>query len=112
MNGYANYLHISIVLLSFIIPAVSLVVGFETGGYSMPRFPPTTCVAVNPDVTFYSFILPITIIIALGGSLVVYMFCLLYGMNRSRAPYQWKTETKLRVCLNTQSPFYAVIVIK
>ena len=98
-KGYAKYLHFSLVLLSFVLPVVTLVVGFETGGYSMPRFPPTTCLAVNLDATFYSFILPITVIMALGISLVACMFCLLCGLNRSKAPYNWQTEINLRVRL-------------
>ena len=98
-KGYAKYLHLSLVLLLFVLPVITLVVGFETGGYSMPRFPPTTCLAVNPDAAFYSFILPITVIMALGISLVACMFCLLCGLNRSKAPYNWQTETNLTVRL-------------
>ena len=106
MKGYAKYLHLSLVLLSFVLPVVPLVVGFETGGYSMPRFPPTTCLADNKDATFYSFILPITVIMALGISLVACMFCLLCGQNRSKDPYNWQAETK-----NESTSVYRVLPV-
>ena len=92
IKGYANYLHVSIVFLSFVLPIIPVVVGFENGGYSMPRFPPTTCLAVNLDATFYSFILPITVITAVGISLLACMFCLLCSRNRTAntAPHEWR----------------------
>ena len=58
----------------------------------MPRFPPTICLVINPDVTFYSFILPVALLMALGVSLVVGMFCLLYDMNTKHATHTEKIE--------------------
>ena len=98
-KGYQKVLHLSIVLISFVFPVIPLAVGFATGGYTIPRFPPTTCLAANLDATFYAFILPITVIMAVGISLVACMVCLLCGLSRSSAPYRWTTEKNLRVCL-------------
>lgn len=95
-KGYQKVLHLSIVLISFVFPVIPLAVGFATGGYTIPRFPPTTCLAANLDATFYSFILPITVIMAAGISLVACMVCLLCGLSRSSAPYRWTTEKNLR----------------
>ena len=58
----------------------------------MPRFPPTICLAINPDGTFYSFILPLALLMALGVSLVVGTFCLLYDMNTKHAAHTEKIE--------------------
>ena len=61
----------------------------------MPRFPPTICLAINLDITFYSFILPLALLMALGVSLVVGMLCLLYDMNTKHAAHTEKIEREL-----------------
>ena len=58
----------------------------------MPRFPPTICLVINPDVTFYSFILPVALLMALGVSLVIETFCLLYDMNTKHTAHTEKIE--------------------
>ena len=74
-----------------------MAVGFGTGGYTVPRFPPITCLAMNPDAAFYSLILPVTVFVAAGISLVIGIFFHLCGKNTNQATHPENAEENVRV---------------
>ena len=69
-KGYFRYIHIAMIIAAIILPWESMGAILGTGGLTVPRFPPVACFAMEADATFYSFVLPISIICALGVSLI------------------------------------------
>ena len=69
-RGYFQYIHLAMVIAAIVLPWESLATILGKGGLTIPQFPPIVCLARDTDVTFYSFILPISIINATGVSLI------------------------------------------
>ncbi len=69
--GYTKYVHLAMVLVALLVPAVFAGVPFATGGYGISRFPPNLCHAVDPDTIYYVFMLPSTVIMPIGVTLMV-----------------------------------------
>ena len=82
-RGHWKYFHMGAVLTAIVLPVVPVAVGFGTEGYTTPRFPPTVCLMAKSDAAFYSFIVPIVVIMGLANSFIATTFCLLYGMSKS-----------------------------
>lgn len=76
-----KYLHISMLCAALFVPAIPIVVMLNTRGFVNSRFPPLFCLARNDDATFYTFILPATIILALGISLLMWTYWILYMVS-------------------------------
>ncbi len=58
-------------LLGVIVPVTTVVVTLTTGDYILSRFPNLLCLAGDPDARFYSIVLPVIIIIAVGASMLI-----------------------------------------
>ena len=71
-RGYFPYIHIGMVIAAIVLPleSVGVTVLLGTGGLTIPRFPPVLCFARETDATFFSLILPVSIINAIGVSLI------------------------------------------
>ena len=69
--GRIKYVHAACVLLALLLPVIPPIAISLNGGFIMPRFPPIVCVGRKADATFYSFILPITIMLAVGTTLLL-----------------------------------------
>ena len=57
---------------------MGIVLGTE--GYAILRFPTILCFVRNVNVTFYAYVLPLSIILATGVSLIVIIFWILIGL--------------------------------
>ena len=79
-----KYIHIIEVVIGLIVPIIPVVVILETDGYGLPRFPPFTCTPIDPDATYYSLILPSSVFLAVGISLMILVFWKLAQMYRRR----------------------------
>jgi hypothetical protein len=66
-----RYFHIGIVLAALLVSWIPVIVALGTSGYTFARFPPLMCVARDPNATFYGLILPKSILVAFGISLIV-----------------------------------------
>ena len=73
-RGFFPYIHLNMIIAALVLPWQSLGSSLGKGGLTIPQFPPVVCLARNTDVTFYSFILPISIINATGVSLITIIF--------------------------------------
>lgn len=73
-NLYMKYIHVLIVIVATIAPAVVLLVAFMTGGFRNTRFPPVLCVPKNADAGFFSLVLPISVMLPTGASLLLATF--------------------------------------
>ena len=66
-----KYVHILVVVLALLLPAVPVIGGFATGGFTMSSFPPLLCVANSGDIAYYTLALPISLIVAVGTTLLI-----------------------------------------
>ena len=73
ISGYTKYIHIATIVIALTFSTIPVGAAFGTGGYVINTLIPglRNCVARNSDAYFYSFILPICIIIAIGITLIL-----------------------------------------
>ncbi len=69
-------LHMIAVFVALVLPAVPVLIihYLSPQGFTVTRFPPILCAAYSLTFNFYIFMLPISIIIACGLSLLVLTF--------------------------------------
>ena len=72
--GRIKYVHVILICLGVTFPAVHVAVTFGVGEFTITRFPPIVCLPNNEDATFYSIVLPVSILMATGVSLLVVVF--------------------------------------
>ena len=76
-----KYVHITMVAVGLVLPALSVIVTFTTGdpsGFGLTRFPPILCTGLQRDSTFYSLVLPINILLATGIPLLIIIFWIIH----------------------------------
>ena len=73
-NHHMKYIHVLIMIAATLAPSVVLIVAFMTGGFRNSRFPPVLCVPKSADAGFYSLVLPISVMIPTGASLLLIAF--------------------------------------
>ncbi len=77
-------LHIFAVSIAFVMPAVPVIlIHYLSPGFTVTRFPPILCAAMDLKLNFYTFMLPISIIIASGLTLLVLTFWKLLKVQSS-----------------------------
>ena len=69
-RGYIRYIHIGMVLTALLLPCVSVGIVFGTEDFTLMDFPPSVCTAGDPDVSTYAIVLPFSILMAGGISLI------------------------------------------
>lgn len=93
--GKNKYLHITIIMLALLFPLLPVImpmiafamdlqkpiftamnITFISGGlgYQVTRFPPILCTPWNSGAFFYSLALPLDIMFAIGGTLLIFIF--------------------------------------
>ena len=65
-----RYAHIISVILALIIPLPSALIPLKDG-YTFARAPVFACVGRNLDITYYTFLIPISILIGMTSCLMV-----------------------------------------
>ena len=76
-----KYVHITMVAVGLVLPALPVIVTFTTGdpsGFGLTRFPPILCTGLQRDSTFYSLVLPINILMATGIPLLIIIFWIIH----------------------------------
>ena len=66
------------VLIAIFLPCIPVAVVFGTGGFINARFPPSLCISKSADAAFFSLVLPVSILIASGVSLLLAVFWTLH----------------------------------
>ena len=79
---------------------IPVIAASTTGGYSIPRFPPNTCLASDHNVTFYGFVLLIIILLGAGICLIIFVFWRLTFLLRGRKMQRRRTRKEMRVSNN------------
>ena len=83
-KGYFKYVHAGMLLISIGLPFIPVAVLHGTGGSSFSQFPNYLCTARSADAFFYSFILPASIILGAGMSLVVLIFQVIVHVTQTQ----------------------------
>ena len=76
-----KYVHITMVAVGLVLPALPVIVTFTTGdpsGFGLTRFPPILCTGLQRDSTFYSLVLPVNILVAIGIPLLIIIFWIIH----------------------------------
>ena len=74
-----KYVHITMVIVGLVLPALPVIVTVTIGnGFGLTRFPPILCTGLEKDSTFYSLVLPIDILSAIGISLLIIIFWIIH----------------------------------
>ena len=79
-----KYIHITMVIVGLVLPALPVIVTFTTGdpsGFGLTRFPPILCTGLQRNATFYSLVLPINILMAIGIPLLVIIFWIIHKVR-------------------------------
>lgn len=75
-------LHIAAVSMALVLPAIPVLIihylAPGAGGFTLTRFPPILCAASSLALNFYTFMLPLSILIACGLTLLVLIFWRLF----------------------------------
>ena len=74
IDYHTKCIHLGVVLLAVSIPCVPVIVAFSTGGFLSLGYPQLVCVIRNSDAEHFSFVLPFSLIIATGITLLVMVF--------------------------------------
>lgn len=83
-KSYFKYVYVAMIAIALTLPFGSIAASFATGGYGLPRFPPTTCLAIDPGASFYGFVIPVVAILGLGICAILALFCLLISTIQLR----------------------------
>jgi len=106
-SGKMKHLHIICVITGILVPFVSIITSmvkfsvdvqgsvdnstthaqsFARGGmgYGSTRFPPLLCTGSNKDVVFYSLVLPIDLALAVGCTMLLFIFWSVRKVTRVR----------------------------
>ena len=81
VNGQNKYIYGGILIASLIVPAISLVAVFESGGYEISKFDLSHCVQKNADVAFYAVVLPLNMSTIFGAPLMILIIVLLIKVS-------------------------------
>ncbi len=81
MSGKMRYAHIISVLLALILPLLGALIPLKEG-HIIGRNPSYTCFGRNSNYTFYTFILPVSISMAVTLSLLMLTFLMIFKVGR------------------------------
>ena len=100
------YLHFTAVVLTLVIPAIPIIVAMieyavqdSTAGklgFGLIRFPSILCVGNDRNVTYYSFIFPLNLIMIAGIALLVLIFWIIHKVNECSLLYKLMYTNKSR----------------
>ena len=79
-EGKLKYIHIATVLIALLLPLVPALLHLERG-YVVANSPTVVCYGRSIDVTFFSFILPLSSILAVTTSILIIMFWIIFKVS-------------------------------
>ena len=82
-----KYIHLMTILIAIFVPCIPVAVAFGTGGFINARFPPLLCLSRSANAAFFSLVLPVSILIASGVSLLLAVFWTLHKVCESNPLY-------------------------
>ncbi len=80
-----KYIHVALILAGLILPGVPVIVTLATHKFTLTMHPSQVCLIDNLDIYFYSFFLPLSILLSAATSLLIAVF---YEMHKVRYTVQ------------------------
>ena len=81
-EGKLKYVHIATLLIALLLPLVPALLQLKDG-YVVANSPTVICYGRSIDITFFSFILPMSTILAVATSILTIMFWIIFKVNTS-----------------------------
>ena len=108
-TGRIKYIHITMVIVGLVLPTLPVIVAFTAGnpstrGFGQTRFPPILCTSLQRDPTFYSLVLPINILLAIGVPLVIIVFWTIHKVYTRISCYSMTILTLAMLFLHRYCP--------
>ena len=100
------------VIVAVLLPLGSLGAILGSGGLAIPRFPPIFCFAKETDVSYFSFILILSIVAAMGISMIatiVWVLIAKLGMLRKKLKVSQGSRPSLIYVVSQTSTVHAVL---
>ena len=82
-NGF-KYLHVATIIIALLLPTAPIIAHFATGGstaFRQTEYPPVLCFSSNKNISFYGVALPISLLMQVGVTLLIYMFWKIYNVG-------------------------------
>ena len=73
-SGYLKYIHLLMVLVALVVPVIPVIICLKLDGYVFYTLIQPMCVARNSEVAFYSHVLPLIAVVAVGLYLLILIF--------------------------------------
>ena len=70
-KGYFRYAHFTMLGIAIVVPCIPVGAVLGTGGSAVVGFPPFQCYSRSTDVIYYTFILPASIMVGTGITLLI-----------------------------------------
>ena len=96
-NGYHRYAHFIMLGIAIVLPVVSIAVVQSTGGSVLATFPPFQCYARSTDAIYYTLILPGSIMLGTGITLVILIFHVIIHATELRRKSLHRTHTAVSI---------------
>ena len=78
-SGHIKYIHVATVAIALLVPFIPVAVGLATQGFVISSFPPLYCVTRNSDVAFYTLVVPVSFLFAIG---IIMLLAVLWAIRR------------------------------
>lgn len=75
-----KYIHITTIIATLFLPLVPALLHLDEG-YGVANTPSTVCFGRNVAVTYFTLILPLSVILAIATSILVIMFWIIFKVN-------------------------------
>lgn len=107
---YFRFVHAGMLAVVLLLPIIPVIAAVSTGGFTLPRFPPNTCLATDRNATFYGFVLLAIIILGAGICLVALVLWRLSYLLKGRKLQRRNTDMELRARRRVQSKVLVIVI--
>ena len=94
-SGYFFHVHIVLLAIALVLPGVPVAAAFAVDGMVFASFPQYLCGPLNRNVFFYAFILPASVLLAAGITLIILIFQVLLHLSQNEVQNREKQSTEV-----------------
>lgn len=85
-----KYVHITMIIIGFLLPLLPVVVAFTAGdpslrGFRTILYPPFRCDNLQPVPLFYSLLLPLNLLLVAGNVLLIIIFWVIHKVTTAQS---------------------------
>ena len=97
-RGIMKYIHIAAVVSCLVLPAVTPITTFSTGGYISVDYIPPMCTPISIPAFHFSLLLPSSLILATGSSLICIYTWILIKVSISQLSIRQIESNACQLC--------------